>query len=247
MAIRVLINGASGKMGQQAVKTIESDPAFVLAGQTGRKHDLAAEIKNTKADVVLDLTNADVVLKNLKTIIAAGAHPVIGTSGLLKEQVQELQTQCAKLKLGGIIAPNFSIGALLMMKHAQEIAKYYSDVEIIEMHHAGKLDSPSGTAVRTAELLALEQTKKPPLQPTKETIKGARGATYQNIPIHSIRLPGLVAHQQIIFGGSGETLTIRHDSIDRQCFMPGIVLACKKVIGLKELVYGLEHVLFTPS
>jgi 4-hydroxy-tetrahydrodipicolinate reductase len=246
MTIRVLINGASGKMGQQAVKTIESDPDLVLAGETGRKNDLAVEIKNTKADVVLDLTNASVVLQNLKTIIAAGAHPVIGTSGLLKEQVQEFQTQCVKLKLGGIIAPNFSIGALLMMKHAQEIAKYFPDVEIIEMHHAGKLDSPSGTAVRTAELLAMEQAAKSPLKQTKETIKGARGATYQNIPIHSIRLPGFVAHQQIIFGGPGETLTIRHDSIDRQCFMPGVVLACKKVIGLKELVYGLEHVLFTP-
>ncbi|MEO8401809.1 MAG: 4-hydroxy-tetrahydrodipicolinate reductase [Gammaproteobacteria bacterium] len=244
MAIRVLINGASGKMGQPAVKTISSDPDFILVGQTGRQHDLAAEIKNTKADVVVDLTNAEVVLKNLQTIIAAGAHPVIGTSGLVAKQIQVLQDQCAKLKLGGIIAPNFSLGAVLMMKHAQEIAKYFPQVEIIEMHHDGKLDSPSGTAVRTAEMLATSREVSGSSEKIyKDTIPGARGANYQDIHIHSIRLPGLVAHQQIIFGGVGETLTIRHDSIDRQCFMPGIVLACKKVQSLDRLVYGLEHVL----
>ncbi len=243
MTIRVLVNGASGRMGQPAVKTLESDPDFILVGQTGRADDLAAEIKNSRADVVLDFTNAEVVLKNTQTIIDAGAHPVIGTSGLKKEQVHELEKQCAKLQLGGIIAPNFSIGAILMMKYAQEMAKYFPDVEIIEMHHDGKLDSPSGTAVRTAEMLSMERTAKKPLKNTKETISGARGATYEDIHIHSIRLPGLVAHQQIMFGGLGETLTIRHDSIDRQCFMPGIVLACKKVIGLKRLVYGLEGVL----
>lgn len=244
MAIRVLINGANGKMGQPAVKTIENDPDFVLVGQTGRAHDLAAEIKNTKAEVVLDLTNAESVLKNIKTIITAGVHPVIGTSGLLKDHIDELQKECAHLKLGGIIAPNFSIGAILMMKYAKEMAKYYKDVEIIEMHHAGKLDSPSGTAIRTAELLSMEYADKEKVKNTKETIPGARGATYQNIPIHSIRLPGMVAHQEVIFGGLGETLRIRHDSIDRQCFMPGIRLACKKVVELKNLVYGLEQVIF---
>lgn len=244
MAIRVLINGASGKMGQPAVKTISSDPDFILVGQTGRQHDLAAEIKNTKADVVVDLTNAEVVLKNLQTIITAGAHPVIGTSGLVAKQIKVLQEQCEKIKLGGIIAPNFSLGAVLMMKHAQEIAKYFPHVEIIEMHHDGKLDSPSGTAVRTAEMLAVSrQESDGSAKIYKDIIPGARGANYQDIHIHSIRLPGLVAHQQIMFGGVGETLTIRHDSIDRQCFMPGIVLACKKVQSLDRLVYGLEHVL----
>lgn len=244
MTIRVLVNGAHGKMGQVTVKTLINHPDFTLVGETGRNDNLAAEIKKKQAQVVIDLTNAEAVFKNTKTIMDAGAHPVIGTSGLLPEQIKQLQEHAAKLKLGGIIAPNFSLGAVLMMKHAQEIAKYFPQVEIIEMHHDGKLDSPSATALRTAEMLA--KTRTVPAGSKKvfrETIPGSRGANYQNIPIHAIRLPGLVAQQQIIFGGAGETLTIRHDSIDRECFMPGVCLASKKVFELKELVYGLEHLL----
>lgn len=244
MTTRIIVNGANGKMGQLAVKTILNQPEFTLVGQLGRKDNLADEITKSKAQVVVDLTTAETAFNNTRTIIEAGAHPVVGTSGLLHDQVLQLQEMCSEKKLGGIIAPNFSIGAVLMMKYSQEFAKYFPEVEIIEMHHNGKLDSPSGTATRTAELLATARTAPPTtLKNTRETIPGARGANYQHIPIHAIRLPGLVAHQQIIFGGIGETLTIRHDSIDRQCFMPGIVLACKKVIGLKELVYGLEHIL----
>lgn len=243
MTIRILINGASGKMGQFTVKTIQSDAQFNLVGQLNHTHDLSAEIKKTQPQVVVDFTNANVALKNVETIIDAGVHPVIGTSGLTKDHVKKLEERCEKLKLGGIIAPNFSLGAVLMMKQAQEIAKYFPHIEIIEMHHDRKLDSPSGTAMRTAELLATYANSHS-TQSTNETVKGARGAQYQNIPIHAIRLPGLVAHQQIIFGGQGETLTIRHDSIDRECFMPGVVLACKKVMELNRLVYGLEHVLF---
>lgn len=243
MTIRVLVNGANGKMGQLAVQTLSNNPDFKVVGMTGRGHDLATEIKESQAQVVVDFTNADAVLKNIEIIIAAGVHPVIGSTGLVKDQVKKLQKKCADLKLGGIIAPNFSLGAVLTMKHAQEIAKYFPNVEIIEMHHDGKLDSPSGTAVRTAELLAEARTAQPNKQNTREVIPGARGANYQDIPIHAIRLPGLVAHLQIIFGNSGETVTLRHDSIDRQCFMPGVVLSCKKVVELKELVYGLENVL----
>ncbi|EKD73993.1 MAG: Dihydrodipicolinate reductase [uncultured bacterium] len=244
MTIRILVNGAFGKMGQLTAKTINNNPELILAGQTGRDHHLAAEIKQTGAQVVIDFTHADAVLQNLQTIIDAGAHPVIGTSGLMKEQVAPLQTRCAQLKLGGVIAPNFSLGAILMMKYAQEIATYFPYVEIIEMHHADKLDSPSGTAVRTAELLsATRSLPKTSIKQSKEVIPGARGANYQDIAIHAVRLPGLVAHQQIIFGGTGETLTLRHDAIDRECFMPGIILACKKVMHLNQLVYGLEHIL----
>lgn len=242
MTIRVLINGAAGKMGQQTVKTISSDPDFVLVGQTDRQNDLTAEIKKSRADVVVDFTNADAVLNNIHTIIEAGARPVIGTTGLVKEQIEPLKKRCAELKLGGVIAPNFSLGAVLMLKYAKEIATYFPEVEIIEMHHDGKLDSPSGTAVLTAEMLHSTK-KKSTAKQTKEIIPGARGATYQDIHIHAIRLPGLVAHQQIIFGGLGETLTLKHDAIDRQCFMPGVVLACKKVMDLKELIYGLENIL----
>lgn len=244
MTIRVLVNGANGKMGLVTVQTLTQHPDFTVVGATGRNDNLAAEIKKSQAQVVVDLTTADVALTNAQTIIDAKAHPVIGTSGLLKNQIEALQERCAQLKLGGLIVPNFSLGAVLMMKCGQEIAKYFPHIEIIEMHHDGKLDSPSGTAMRTAELLAAARHEAP-VSPknTRETIPGARGANYQNIPVHAVRLPGIVAQQQILFGGTGETLTIRHDSIDRQCFMPGVVLACKKVLELSTLVYGLEHVL----
>jgi len=243
MTIRVLVNGANGKMGQLCVKAVQADKDLMLAGATGRADDLAQAIKNNQADVVVDLTNAESALTNLQTIITSGARPVVGTSGLLKEQITLMQKKCAELQRGGIIAPNCALGAVLMMKHAREIAKYFSSVEIIEMHHDKKLDSPSGTAVRSAEMLAETlQTVSTP-STTKEVIPGARGATYQDIHIHAIRLPGLVAHQQIIFGSLGETLTIRHDTIDRLCFMPGIMLACKKVMELDQLVYGLENIL----
>lgn len=242
--IRVLVNGANGKMGQAAVKAITECPDLVLAGATGRGDDLAGEIKNKKADVVVDLTNAESVLKNTKIIIESGAHPVIGTTGFREEEVNQFKKVCADLKLGGIIAPNFSLGAVLAIKYAQEIAKYFPAIEIIEKHHDKKLDSPSGTAVFAAELLAKSRTSIPSLpQNTRETIAGARGANYCGIPIHAIRLPGLVAHLEILFGGTGETLSLRHDTIDRQCFMPGIILSCKKVVELKELVYGLENIL----
>ena len=244
MTIRVIVNGATGKMGQLCVKAVQADPELTLVAETGRANDLAADIKKNQADVVVDLTNAEAVVTNLQTIIDAGARPVIGTSGLLAEHIHLMQKKCETLQRGGIIAPNFAIGAVLMMKHAREMANYFSDVEIIEMHHDRKLDSPSGTAIRTAEMLSetLASSEKKSA-PTKEIIDGARGARYRDISIHAIRLPGLVAHQQIIFGSTGETLTIRHDSIDRVCFMPGIMLACKKVMQLKQLVVGLENIL----
>lgn len=244
MTIRVIVNGAQGKMGQACVNAIKLDPSLKLVGELGSQQHLAEEIKKTQAQVVVDFTNAEVVLKNTLQIIEAGACPVIGSSGLLQDQVKDLQKRCEKLKLGGIIAPNFSLGAVLMMKHAQAIAKYFPNVEIIEMHHTGKLDSPSGTAVRTAEMLSAMRELDPVALPTaRETVPGARGARYKDIPIHAIRLPGVLANQQIIFGNSGETLTIRHDTIDRLCFMPGVLLACKKVVDLKKMVYGLENIL----
>lgn len=244
MSINVLVNGAFGKMGQITVKTLNDNSKFNLVGQTGREYDLGEAIKDSKAQVVIDFTHPSAVHANTLTILEAGARPVIGTSGLTRAQISALQQRCKDLKLGGLIVPNFSLGAVLMMKYAKEIARYMSNVEIIEYHHEQKADSPSGTAIRTADMLA-EQVKS--LNPRKnantETIAGARGANYQNIPIHSIRLPGLLAHQQVIFGDTGETLSLRHDSIDRTCFMPGICLACEKVMTLDQLVYGLEEVL----
>lgn len=243
MTIRILVNGAQGKMGQETVKAItEHHKDFSLVAKTGKSDDLAKAILEHKPQVVIDFTHANVAFKNSQIIIEAGAHPVIGTSGLLKDQIALLQERCAKLKLGGIIVPNFSLGAVLMMKCAKEIARHFSTAEIIEMHHAGKLDSPSGTAMRTAELIASTRTRQPTFAyDTKETLAGARGASYANIPIHSVRLPGIIANQEIIFGAPGETLSIKHVTIDRQCFMPGVIVACKKVLKLDRLVYGLEE------
>lgn len=240
--ITVLVNGGFGRMGQITAKAIKENPALELVGQIGREYDLAQSIKDSRAQVVVDFTTPTAVYDNASIIIDTGAHPVIGTSGLKAEQVKVLQKRCAELKLGGIIAPNFSLGAVLMMKFAKEIVRYMPHVEIIEMHHDNKADNPSGTAMRTAEMLAGENVNQP-VKSYRDNIPGARGAHYHNIPIHSVRLPGLLAHEQIIFGEPGETLTLRHDTIDRDCFMPGVCMACTKVVKLKHLVYGLEELL----
>lgn len=244
MTIRVLVNGAHGKMGQLTVATLSREPGIQLVGEANHKDHLAEKINETKPNVVVDFTNADSVFDNTKTIIECGVHPVIGTSGMLQDQLKLLESLCAEKKLGGLVVPNFSLGAVLMMKYAEEIARYFPEVEILEMHHNAKLDSPSGTALRTADMIAKNRatSTQAPLT-TRETIKGARGASHHNIPIHAIRLPGFIASQQVIFGGLGETLTLSHHSINRECFMPGVILACKKVVSLTKLVCGLENVL----
>ena len=244
-SIRVLVNGYRGKMGQEAVNAINASTGLSLVGTTDIDDDLVKLINETKAQVVLDFTRADVVYNNSKLIIGAGAHPVIGTSGLTVAQVKELQALCAAKQLGGMVVPNFSIGAVLMMKYARDAARYFPDVEIIELHHNQKQDSPSGTAMKTAAMIAENRVVRAdaPAVATKETLVGARGANCQGIPIHSVRLSGLVAHQEVIFGGQGETLTLRHDSLHRQSFMPGVCLACSKVVELHELVEGLEFIL----
>lgn len=226
MAIRVIVNGAAGKMGQVTVASIEKEADLQLVAQTGHGSNLAETIKKTAAQVVVDFTVPACVFENAQTILSAGARPVIGTTGLKVEQIEILRNHCRAESMGCIIAPNFSLGAILMMKYAQEAAKYFPNVEIIEMHHAQKIDAPSGTAIKTAEGMVQ-----------------SRGELDKKIPIHSIRLPGLFAHQAVIFGGLGETLTIRHDAIDRSSMMPGVFLACRKVMGLHELVYGMESLL----
>lgn len=245
MSVNVLINGYRGRMGQEAVHAINASADLNLVGTGDLGDDLIELIYNTQAQVVLDLTRANVVYDNTKKIISAGAHPVIGTTGLTTEQVKELKAICDAKKLGGMIVPNFSMGAVLMMKYARDAARYFPDVEIIELHHNQKQDSPSGTAMKTAAMIAENRltTNSALLTEAKETLAGARGADSHGIPIHSIRLLGLVAHQEVIFGGSGETLTLRHDSLNRQSFMPGVCLACKKVVDLEGLVEGLEFIL----
>ena len=244
MAIRVLVNGAQGRMGQITVKTVEADPQLTLVGQSGRGDNLASLIKSTKAQVVIDFTQPKAVYENTVAIIQAGARPVIGTTGLNPQQLKKLQEHCKKLKRGGVIAPNFSLGMVLIMKYAQELVKYFPQLEIIEMHHDRKKDCPSGTALYTAEVLSAARTRhESATMELHESIPGSRGARYLGIPIHALRLPGLLAHEQIIFGDTGETLTLRHDTVDRQCFMRGLVLACKKVMKLQRLVYGLQALL----
>jgi len=242
-SIPVLVNGANGRMGREAVRAIENDPALQLVGQAGRGDNLSELIKSTGAEVVVDLTLASCAFENVLTIIEAGARPVVGTSGLLPEQIDKLSQRIRDKNLGGVIAPNFSMGAVLMMKYAADAAKYLNNVEIIELHHDGKEDSPSGTAMKTSEMMAENFSSVPVNKPSREMLPGSRGATNHNIPIHAVRLPGFVASQEVIFGGVGESLRIKHDSINRECFMPGILLACKKVVELDELVYGLEKLL----
>jgi len=242
--IRVLVNGAKGRMGQEVVKAVTAAADLELVDQTDLGDDLITRIKASQAQAVVDFTTAAVAFENTRKILEAGVHPVVGTSGLLAEQVAELQQLAKDKDIGGLIAPNFAIGAVLLMKYAQDAAKYLPDVEVIELHHNRKADAPSGTAVKTAQLIAEARQEIPKaLVEEKELFEGARGSEVHGVRVHSLRLPGLVAHQEVIFGGTGETLTIRHDSIHRESFMPGVCLACRKVIGTQQLFYGLEHLL----
>jgi len=240
VSIQVIINGALGRMGQVTVKTIQQEPHFNLIAETQTTHELKNAMLSNKVDIAIDFTHARAVYKNTKSIILADVHPVIGTSGLHPQQIKELQTLCAEKKLGGIIAPNFCIGALLMMRLAEQAAHYFSECEIIETHHEKKLDAPSATALKTAELLSAARKTQPSTKKIHETIPRARGALKNKIPIHALRLPGFLAKQEILFGHPGGNLTISHETIDRNAYMPGVLLACKKVMALKKLVYGLE-------
>ena len=241
MGIRVLVNGAFGRMGQVAVAAINETPDLILAAELGREDDLAKMISASRADVVLDLTNAAVVERHAKIILASGVRAVIGTSGLSTDALAQLARSCQAKRLGILVVPNFSLGAILMMQFAAQAAKFMSAVEIIERHHDGKLDSPSGTALRTAEYIAEYRTlTSGDVVSGIETVAGARGAIHHGVPIHAVRLPGLVAHQEVIFGGQSETLTIQHDSLHRDCYKPGIVMALRQVMGLNQLVHGLS-------
>jgi len=259
--IRVMIAGPKGRMGQEAVKMVLADPQLELVAgivSTARKDvqgegtlsgiplftsiDEAAE--TVYPDVLIDFTNPHVILDHALSAIRHGIRPVIGTTGLSPEEIEMLDKQCQEKGLGAIIAPNFAIGAILMMKFAREAAKYMPHVEIIELHHDQKLDAPSGTSIKTAELIAESRKEFKQGHPDeKEIIDGARGGYYNGFRIHSVRLPGMVAHQEVLFGHVGQTLSIRHDSLNRESFMPGVNLAVKKVVDLDHLVYGLENVL----
>lgn len=261
---RVLVCGAYGKMGRAVLKAVQEDKDLALVGAVdvmsagddvgaligGEKtgvavaRNLEEAILGTKPDVMVDFTNPMVVMNNIRTALAHGIRPVVGTTGLTDEDRKEIEALCKKNQTAAFLAPNFAIGAVLLMMMAQQAAKYLPHVEIIEMHHDQKLDAPSGTALRTAELISeVRETMAQGHPDEKEKLPGARGGDLNGIHIHSVRLPGYVAHQEVIFGGLGQTLTLRHDSIQRESFMPGVVLACKKVMHLEGLVSGLENLL----
>jgi dihydrodipicolinate reductase len=262
--IRVLVCGAYGKMGREVLKAVYKDEQLSIVGavdvnsdfadigdligvgKTGVNvgNDLQMVINETKPQVMVDFTNPSSVMNNIGIALKNGVCPVVGTTGITEKDVNDLRELCKKNKVNALISPNFSIGAILMMKLTQEAAKFFPNVEIIELHHDQKLDAPSGTALRTAELIAENRGYMRQGHPAEvEKLQGARGGEMSGIRIHSVRLPGYVAHQEVIFGGLGQTLTIRHDSISRESFMPGVVLACKKVLTLDGLVFGLEHIL----
>lgn len=262
--IKIVIAGPRGRMGSEAVKLVQQKENYELVAVIDHKNDggslsdftgfggidvpVYAEIeqcfKNVTCDVLIDLTTPEVGMHHTKTALSYGVRPVVGTTGFTKENLEELEGLCHELSLGAIIAPNFAVGAVLMMKFSQMAAKYFSDVEIIEMHHDQKLDAPSGTAVKTAEMIReVRETKVQGHPNEKEALPGARGANIDGMHIHSVRLPGLIAHQQVMFGASGQTLQIRHDSYNRESFMSGVSLAVDTVVKIDTLVYGLENII----
>ena len=246
MKIKVAVLGAKGRMGTESVKAISAadDLELVASLDLGDSLDL---LKSSGAEVVLDFTTPDSVMKNLEFAISNGIHVVVGTTGIDSQRMDVIKSLLAKNpKVGAIIAPNFGLGAVLMMQFAAKAATYFESVEIIELHHPDKADAPSGTATRTAELIsdARAKAKKSAIaDKTSSGLAGARGAKVGDVPIHSIRLRGLVAHQEVLLGDQGETLSIRHDSIDRSGFMPGVLLAIRSVKTRAGLTFGLENLL----
>lgn len=251
--VRVIVTGAAGKMGREVLSAVGAESDMEVVAAVDPLHagevvdgltimpDLAAAIAASKPDVLVDFTHPSVVALNISTALEAGVHCVVGTTGLAAEVVDELAS-AAPAGTCLFVAPNFAIGAVLMMRFAAEAARFMPHVEIIELHHDRKADAPSGTAMRTAQLIAEARTSVP-AAPGRETeiAPGARGALVDEVSVHSVRLPGLVAHQEVLFGGLGQTLSIRHDTIDRTSFMPGVVLAVREIGKHSGLVVGLEH------
>lgn len=267
-SIKVLISGAAGKMGQCVVRAVINEAGLKLVGAIDRVgnpnigkdigmlcggKDVGVELSSglkeiiakTNPDVMVDFTMPEIVHANAEIALKAGVRCVIGTTGMTKDDIKDLSKLAKQNVVGAVVAPNFAIGAVLMMKFAKEASKYFAHAEIIEYHHDKKIDSPSGTSIKSAELMheARKEFGRGAIS-GKETIKGARGAVAEGkIHIHSVRLPSLVAHEEILLSGTGQLLTLRHDSFDRTSFMPGVLLAIKQVMGLDHLVYGLENIM----
>ncbi|MBO9128225.1 4-hydroxy-tetrahydrodipicolinate reductase [Bacillus sp. 165] len=262
--INIILAGPRGRMGSEALHLIQNTPHFNLVAAIDRKNegklisdieglpalhapvfeDLQKCLQTVQADVLLDLTTPEIGKKHVQIAMSHGLRSVVGTTGFTEEEIHALSTEAKERNIGTIIAPNFAIGAVLMMKFAHMAAKYFQDVEIIELHHDRKLDAPSGTALKTADLIrTVREPKKQGHPNEEEQLQGARGATIDGIHIHSVRLPGLIAHQEVLFGGNGQMLSIRHDSFNRESFMSGVKLAVETVMNLDVLVYGLENII----
>ena len=259
--IRVAVSGACGRMGKEVVKLVLQADHLELAAAIDSKggqdagtlvglgecgvlvrDDLEQALLESNAQVVVDFTTPHSVMNNVRTAIACGVRPVVGTTGFTPDNIKELDQLCKDKQIGGIIAPNFSIGAILMMKFAAQASKYFPHLEIIEFHGDQKLDAPSGTAIKTAELISEVREELKQGNPNEtETIEGSRGGYFDGFRIHSVRLPGIFAQQEVVMGGFGQTLKIRHDSYDRACYMPGVDVAIQRVLELKGITYGFEN------
>jgi 4-hydroxy-tetrahydrodipicolinate reductase len=262
---RVVVAGAAGRMGRAAVRTISRRDDMVLVGALGRQTaigqdagtasgagalgvpitpDLAEIFLAGRPTVLVDLSRGEVALEHALQALDRRVPVVIGATGLSPEAVASIRERAEAQGTGALVAPNFALGALLMVEFSRQAARFFPHVEIIELHHDRKRDAPSGTAARTARLVAAARGSTPaPAVPETTTVDGARGGSIDGVRVHSVRLPGLVAHQEVIFGGPGQTLLIRHDSTSEESFMPGLVLAIQKVAALRDLVEGLENLL----
>jgi 4-hydroxy-tetrahydrodipicolinate reductase len=241
--IRVAVLGARGRVGAQVVRAVEAADDLVLAGafDVGDERDLSG------ADVAVDFTAPSAVMDNLRACVDAGVHAVVGTTGFDEGRLAELRSWLESAPgVGVLIAPNFGVAAVLMMRFAAQAARFFDSVEIVELHHPGKADAPSGTARRTAELVAAarrEAGAAPMPDATSTALSGARGADVDGVRIHAVRLAGLVAHQEVLLGGQGESLTLRHDTYDRSSFLPGVLLGVRSIADRPGLTVGLEALL----
>ena len=241
--MRVGVLGAKGKVGATMVGAVQAAEDLTLSAEVDLGDPLSL-LTDTNTEAIIDFTHPDVVMGNLEFLIANGIHAVVGTTGFTAERLEQVQSWLANTKTSVLIAPNFAIGAVLSMHFAKQAAPFFDSAEVIELHHPHKADAPSGTAARTAKLIAEARKGLPPNPDATSTgLPGARGANVDGIPVHSVRLAGLVAHQEILFGTAGETLTIRHDSLDRTSFVPGVLLAVRRVKERPGLTVGIEPLL----
>jgi 4-hydroxy-tetrahydrodipicolinate reductase len=242
--MRVAVLGSKGKVGATMVQAVQAAEDLTLSAEVDAGDPLSL-LTDNNTEVVIDFTHPDVVMDNLKFLIDNGIHAVVGTTGFTDERLQQVRAWlAAEPDVSALIAPNFAIGAVLSMRFARQAAPFYESVEVIELHHPHKADAPSGTAARTAALIAEARKELPPNpDATTASLPGARGADVDGVPVHSVRLAGLVAHQEVLFGTAGETLTIRHDSMDRTSFVPGVLLAVRRVAEHPGLTVGIESLL----